>query len=332
MPKVSVILPAYNAEKYINEAVDSILAQTFRDFELIVINDCSRDRTEELLLAYTDPRLVYLKNEVNLGVAGTLNKGLSVAKGEYIARMDADDISLPQRFEMQVAYLDAHPDTAVLGTALERFGEGIPSQIRRFSAAPAAMKADLLFACGLAHPSVMMRRQVVADLGGYDRAYEGLEDYELWCRVAREHAVTALDTVLLRYRVHPQQVTKNPSEKYITRLRSLKAVQLQQLALPVEGELAEQFYNFCLGQRPREGEEILALGRLLEQLAAGNAKTRYYDAEILSSMLRSVLLGYVSKLQRREVKLLLQNSVLLSRSQVVRRRGKDRIKKLLGRT
>ena len=98
MPKISVIMPAYNAEKYLREAIDSILGQTFTDFELIVINDCSRDDTEQIILSYQDPRIVYLKNEKNLGVAGTLNRGLEVARGAYIARMDADDRSVPDRF------------------------------------------------------------------------------------------------------------------------------------------------------------------------------------------------------------------------------------------
>lgn len=122
MPKISVILPAYNAEKYINEAIDSILTQTYRDFELIILNDCSKDRTEEIILSYEDDRIVYLKNQVNMGVAATLNRGLAAAKGEYVARMDADDISLPERFEKQAAYLDEHPGTAgheALRTAFE---------------------------------------------------------------------------------------------------------------------------------------------------------------------------------------------------------------------
>lgn len=332
MPKISVILPAYNAEKYINEAIDSILTQTYRDFELIILNDCSKDRTEEIILSYEDDRIVYLKNQVNMGVAATLNRGLAAAKGEYVARMDADDISLPERFEKQAAYLDEHPGTAVLGAALERFGEGIPTQLRRFSATPAEMKVDLLFTCGLAHPSVMMRRAVICELGGYDLEFEGMEDYELWCRVAREHQVTTLDEVLLRYRIHPQQVTKNPSEKYIARMRRLKAAQLSALGLPTEGDCAECFYDFCLGQRPREPEQILRLSLLLEEVAAANEEVDLYDKNILKKTLANVLLGYVSKLPRDQLSGLWEGSRLLTRSQVTRRRAKDRVKRLLGRT
>ena len=145
MPRVSVILPAYNAEAYLKEAIDSILNQTFPDFQLIVINDCSTDGTEEIIRQYADPRLVPVKNEKNLGIAATLNRGLSLAQGDYIARMDADDISLPHRLERQVAYLDAHPDIAVLGTNVETFDENGPLCTGWSSTDPAQMKADLLW-------------------------------------------------------------------------------------------------------------------------------------------------------------------------------------------
>ena len=105
MPKISVIMPAYNAEKYIAEAIDSILGQTFGDFEFIILNDCSTDRTEEIILSYDDPRIVYLKNEQNMGVAATLNKGLAIAKGEYIAFLDADDYWAPEKLKKQIAFM-----------------------------------------------------------------------------------------------------------------------------------------------------------------------------------------------------------------------------------
>ena len=145
MPKISVIMPAYNAEKYIKEAIDSILSQTFQDFELIVLNDCSKDSTEQIILSYTDDRVVYLKNEVNMGVAATLNRGLAVAGGEYIARMDADDISHPERFRKQARYLDAHPEVAVLGSNLECFNDDGVICTGWSVSEPRQMKVDMFF-------------------------------------------------------------------------------------------------------------------------------------------------------------------------------------------
>ena len=121
VPSISVVMPAYNAEKYLREDIDSILAQTYDDFEFIIINDGSIDRTKEIILSYSDPRIVYIENEQNSGICVTLNKGLDTAKGRYIVRMDSDDIALPQRLEIQVRYMDANPDVGVAGSMVERF-------------------------------------------------------------------------------------------------------------------------------------------------------------------------------------------------------------------
>jgi len=323
MPKVSVILPAYNAEKYIKEAVDSILSQTFRDFELIVINDCSKDSTEKILLSYTDPRLVYVKNEQNLGVAGTLNKGLKLAKGQYIARMDADDISLPQRFEKQVAYLDSHENTAVLGTALERFGEGMPSQTRYFSQDPEQMKIDLFFSCGLAHPSIMMRADVIRKLGGYDLEFEGLEDYELWCRAAREYQVSALPEVLFRYRVHSGQVTKNPSEKYLSRMQNLKKRQLAELNI---SNNMEAYFQYCIGNKPDNVEKATAFCELLQMVLQENKNKKIYKQRLLHENFKAVALNLAMTFSDSEAKALCRAYKLFSGTDLFLHKVKRRIR------
>ena len=330
MPKVTVIIPAYNAEKYICEAIDSVLGQTFRDFELIVLNDCSRDGTEDLILGYDDPRLVYVKNQQNMGVAATLNRGLALAKGEYVARMDADDISLPQRLEKQVQYLDAHPEVAVLGTDVETFDENGPLHTGWSATDPKQMKVDLLFSCGLAHPSVMMCRNVVTELGGYDSAFEGLEDYHLWFRVSQEHGVTTLPDLLFRYRVHSAQVTKNPSEKYYHRLRMLKDLQLK--ALGIEDEtVQEQFYRHCRGQGGEDISAICATAACFEAIFKANEDKKVYDEEMLKASFRSILLKYVLPLGQNEAKSLYETTKLVTVGDVRKFRLKQSVKKLLGR-
>lgn len=323
MPKISVIMPAYNAEKYIAEAIESILGQTFGDFEFIILNDCSTDRTEEIIRSYTDSRIVYLKNEQNMGVAATLNRGLSVAKGEYIARMDADDISLPERFEKQVAFLDKDPAVAVLGTGLERFDASGSLGILQPATDPEQMHIDLLFSCGLAHPSVMMRASAVRELGGYDLAFEGLEDYELWCRVARKYQVTTLPEVLLRYRIHSAQVTKKPSEAYFARLRRLKEKQLQWLNLPTQGAKAECYFAFCCSEQV----DFWLLTEFFRDVI--NADTDY-DPELLKRNVQGILTGLAAKLpfcQRVQV----GKTRLITPLAVSAHRGKFAVKRLLGR-
>ena len=298
MPKISVIMPAYNAEKYIAEAIDSILGQTFGDFEFIILNDCSKDRTEEIILSYDDPRIVYLKNEQNLGVAATLNRGLAIAKGEYIARMDADDISLPERFEKQVAYLDANDDIVVLGTNLECFNESGTIRTGWSVSDPEQMKVDMLFACGLAHPSVMMRSDVIWNLNGYDPTYNGLEDYELWCRVLEHHKITTLPDILLRYRIHGNQVTQNPSSRYRDLMRQLKIRQIQQLS--IEPDLAGAFFLFCEEGKPDTAEKIKALDEFFVLADNANAEKQLYNSKKLRISFRSVILSSVSTLPQSE--------------------------------
>ena len=289
MPKISVIMPAYNAEKYIKEAMDSILNQTFGDFEFIAMNDCSRDSTEEIILSYQDDRIVYVKNEQNMGVAATLNKGLRLAKGEYIARMDSDDISMPNRFALQVACLDAHPEVAVLGGLVEVFDETGKTTPRPYRASPAQIKIDLLFASALAHPSVMMRRDVILEMGGYDREFEGLEDYELWCRVAAKHQIMVCsDEVLLRYRIHSAQVTQQSSPRKDAAQKRIRAWHLRQLGLPEEGLAAEGFYGYY-ARREKTLEQVLAENAFYEAVIDANKAAKLYDEKLLKKTFRQLL-------------------------------------------
>lgn len=221
MPKISVIMPAYNAEKYIKTSVDSILNQTFCDFELIVINDCSNDSTGEILLSYRDERLICLNNEKNLGVARTLNRGLAAARGEYIARMDADDISEPHRLEKQLAYMEEHPQTVVCGSKITVFYETGEQAVCHYPQQDRQIKTTLLFSCPFAHPSVMIRGEVLRKQGlCYEEAFEKVEDYRLWTRLAKSGEFVNLPEPLLRYRKHPGQVcATSPQAQYEGKLR-----------------------------------------------------------------------------------------------------------------
>lgn len=232
MPKISVIMPAYNAEKYIQEAIDSILCQNISDFELIVINDCSQDRTEQLILSYSDPRIVYVKNEKNLGVARTLNKGLELANGQYIARMDADDVSLPDRFEKQLIYMENNPGTVVCGSNILIFTDDGDEKLCRYPKNDRQIKTALLFACPFAHPSVMMRADMLRTHGlRYEEAFEKVEDYRLWSRLASLGDFANLPEPLLRYRSHSAQVCATSSQaQYEGKLR-LAATILPQIGI-----------------------------------------------------------------------------------------------------
>jgi glycosyltransferase involved in cell wall biosynthesis len=199
-------MAAYNAAAFLPAAIDSILGQTFTDFELILIDDGSKDATPDIINGYADPRIRAVRNPQNLGLIGSLNRGLDLARGEFIARMDADDEALPRRFEEQVRFLDAHPEIGLCGTAIETFGAR--QERWNLEHTPERVRCQLLFDPGLSHPTAMFRRAILeAHKLRYDPAYLHAEDYALWVRLAEVTQVANVPEVLLKYRLHPESVS-----------------------------------------------------------------------------------------------------------------------------
>ncbi len=207
-PLISVILPVYNGEKYLKLAIDSILHQTLSNFELIIINDGSTDESEKIIHTFKDPRIRYFCNEVNIGFSSTLNKGIEVSRGEYIARMDADDISLPFRFEKQMEFLLLHPEIAILGTAVQLIDEkgGIFGEWK-YPLLAEELKLQIKKTCCFAHPSVIFKKSCVMDIGLYHSNYIFGEDYDLWFRLLEKYPGANLPETLLQYRIHSTQMS-----------------------------------------------------------------------------------------------------------------------------
>lgn len=205
-PLISVVLPVYNGEKYLIEAIESILAQTFRDFELIMIDDGSTDGSLHLMRKYeeNDARVRVVERE-NRGLAITLNDSIDIARGEWLARMDQDDIALPYRFERQLAWLK-ETGADISGSWVQRFGSS-DKRVVRLRQTDEAIKMEMLFCSPFAHPTVMMRTALVKHLR-YDSAWEKAEDYDLWERAAEAGwKMTNVPEVLLQYRVHESQIS-----------------------------------------------------------------------------------------------------------------------------
>lgn len=216
MPKVSVILPVYNCEQYILESVQSVLNQSFFDFELLIIDDCSTDNTLAIINEFKDSRIKLILKEKNTGYTDSLNYAISIAKGQYIARMDGDDICLPNRFEKQVAFLDENPKIILCGTAIQIIGT---PRIFRHPSNHENIKVKLCFGNSFYHPSVMGRIEVF-QANPYDKTYEPAEDYDLWTRLAFQGELANLEEVLLMYRVHNSQVSnERKSLQYKSSLR-----------------------------------------------------------------------------------------------------------------
>jgi glycosyltransferase involved in cell wall biosynthesis len=206
IPTISVLLPVFNAEIYLQAAMESVLSQTFEDFELLALDDGSTDGSLRILKSYAakDDRIRIISRE-NKGLVETLNELISEAKGQYLARMDADDICMPQRFEKQVAFMDAHPDHVVVGTRLLLIDEeGLPlaTMINNFT--HEEIDCALLKGVGLTlcHPSTMIRKPEVLAVGGYSVEKQFAQDCDLWLRLAEKGKLANLPDVLIKYRQH----------------------------------------------------------------------------------------------------------------------------------
>lgn len=286
MPKVSVVMPAYNAEKYIREAVDSILNQTFTDFEFIIINDGSTDRTKEIILEYDDPRIVLLENEKNRGIVATLNKGLDAAKGEYIARMDADDIAVPERLTIQVEYMDKHPEIGVLGTGLKKFGDGIKDGKRIFSQNPDKLKAELLFATNIAHPTVVMRKAVLDAFHiCYELEYAGAEDFLMWWKLSQKTQIATLPDILLNYRIHKSQITHDKGEKHKMLMDKMLTERFSDMHYQPSLEGRKALLQYCVGDYNKYSPDTLKhLIDILSDILKWNKKSTFFDGKSLQEV------------------------------------------------
>lgn len=202
--KVTVLMPVYNASPFLKDAIDSILNQTYQHFEFLIINDGSTDNSAEIIDAFDDVRIKHIKLETNGGIVNALNKGLELARGEYIARMDADDISRPQRLDEQVAFMDANQEIGALGTFVETIdGKALNKQM-----STSLLQAALLLNNVFVHSSVMLRKSVLKKYElKYDDTLKHVEDYLLWTKISQYSNLALLPTVLVEYRITETQIS-----------------------------------------------------------------------------------------------------------------------------
>ena len=263
-PVISVILPAYNSENYVRQSINSILEQTYLNFELIIINDGSTDSTSKIIKSIKDPRIIYFENKINQGLIYSLNFGINIARGAFIARMDADDVSLYNRLEKQINFLKDNKDIGVVGSAFQPIdlnNKLLMNPIYR-PVWPAAAEWFLLIGCPLAHPSVMFRTNLARQIKGYDENFPHTEDYEFWTRMVRITKICSLREPLILYRVNN---LNRISEKYYS----------------IQNNLSNQIrIKYCT---EHFGEEMtIEISRIIqgENLKSGNNKDKV-DACIL---------------------------------------------------
>ncbi|PLT27789.1 glycosyltransferase family 2 protein [Peribacillus deserti] len=278
--KVTVLMPVFNGEKYLKQAIDSILSQTYKNFEFLIIDDGSKDKSIKIIKKYKDPRIRLVRNKKNIGLIKTLNKGLSLSRGKYIARMDCDDISLPERLEKQVEFMEQHPDIGVCGTALELIDKEVKWY---YPTDPDYLKCKLLFICCIPHPTVMFRKKVLENIKY--RKYEHAEDYYLWVALSEKTKLVTLPEVLLKYRQHPNQVSNKFSIKQHLNSHRIILEQLERLNItPTEQEF---WIHLRLADNMMQTTELAQ--RWCEKILEKNKETNIYNQDALQELLEKVL-------------------------------------------
>lgn len=209
-PKITVLMPVYNGERFLRSAIESVLTQDCNDFDLLIVDDGSTDGTVGIVRSFRDPRIRLLQNPHNLGIVGALQAGLQVAKGEYVARLDADDLCCPGRLRLQAEYLDDHPCIMVVGGACDLIdGDGAIVGAYCGPTVPILIDWELLFSNAMKHSSVMFRRVEILDMGGYRTGFPHAEDYDLWRRIsnAMPESMAQLKIPLIQLRLHFSQLS-----------------------------------------------------------------------------------------------------------------------------
>jgi glycosyltransferase involved in cell wall biosynthesis len=214
MPKVSVIMPVKNGKSFLSEAIESILAQTFSNFEFIIVDDASTDNSSTIVRQYKDDRILLVTSKNHLGLTASLNKALKQAKGEYIARMDADDISLPERLQRQVEVLDADAELKLCGSWVELIDKkGIKIGERKYPVEYDLIQKDIMRYNPFVHPSIMMKKNILSAIGHYDEGLDGAEDYDLFLRIVKKYKSSNIPAILLKYRLGSHRVSHNQLKK-----------------------------------------------------------------------------------------------------------------------
>jgi glycosyltransferase involved in cell wall biosynthesis len=228
-------MPVYNGEKYLCEAIDSILGQSFRDYEFLIIDDGSKDTSVSIIKSFNDHRIRFIRNEKNLNLPNTLNRGIELAQGKYIARMDQDDISLPSRLAQQVEFMELHPEVGICGGWIEVFGLG--NYVEKYPADKDEVKASLLYYNPIAHPTVMMRKSMMDQFDlRYSLEFLHAEDYELWQRGSQYFQIANIPAVLLKYRTSMSSYCRKYQAEQNATIRRIDECVLQHIGIEVTEE------------------------------------------------------------------------------------------------
>lgn len=267
VPRISVILPVYNGADYLAEAMKSVLNQTLEDFELLVMDDASTDNSAAVAESLGDSRVRVVRQERNLKLPATLNHGLDLARGEFVARMDADDVCRPLRFENQIRLFDERPEVDICGGWVRLFGQGADST-RKYPVSPDSVEAFRHFHCPFAHPTVMIRRAVLEKWRlRYDPAATAVEDFDLWTRLLTVTRGANVPEVLLDYRLHEASVTARDWSSMDDRSAWVLREALKPFVPDITEEQARFHRKVSMAEISPTPDELRRAGEWLERIA-----------------------------------------------------------------
>jgi len=281
MNKITVLMPVFNGAAFLSEAIDSVILQTYRDFDFLIINDGSTDDSERIILSYDDPRIKYLKNESNAGIIATLNRGLDNISSKYIIRMDADDLALPQRIQVQVDYMDKNPDIVLAGSGKINFSSGkeVSEEVIRPIVDEKILFFRSIFNTCIPHPSAIFRNDIVQKYNiRYDEAYFGAEDKAMWLDMAAYGKLGNINDPLIKYRAHENQISFTKIEEC---RRSSVAKTLQVLkgyGFSISKEEIKFLSLICYPNNCETIENLYAVQKLADKLCLGFKEMNMCDA------------------------------------------------------
>ena len=301
-PSISVVMPVYNAGTFLKESIDSILQQSFEDFEFFIIDDASTDNSAELIRSFTDKRIRFIEKPANTGYTDSLNMAIQLSKGKYIARMDADDISEQQRFLQQFQYMENNPAVLVLGTAYKIIGT---DEMVQLPLSYEEAKVVSIMHVPVAHPTVMMRKEIFTRYQFlYNKKYEPAEDYDLWTKVLEIGKIENLQKPLLYYRRHSAQQS---ILRYETLLQAAVEIRLRQLNKLIIFTGKSYDVLFAIATLSKQavlvnGDSMQKLVLLLSDMMNANILKKVYDTTLLNSYLRERWLFHLLKFAKPAVK------------------------------
>jgi glycosyltransferase involved in cell wall biosynthesis len=275
-PIVTVLMPVYNAGKYLNDAIASILNQTYENFEFLIINDGSTDESVKIIKSFDDKRIRLIENETNKGLIASLNIGLIESKGEFIVRMDQDDISLNHRIEAQINFLVENPQYGLIGSWFEDFGENIPSKIVKYSTIDSEIRIRHLYQTHISHPTAVIKKEIIEKYNlQFDPNQVNGEDYDFWVRLSQYCKISNFPEMLVRKRDHPRNITNQYSQSMSETCTRVKQNQFRKMGIELSQTQTDIYTRFADPEWHFNEVEFNILEELLNNIIIANDKSAF---------------------------------------------------------